>query len=113
MCYGKIGVDGKAAHTDCGQSVKNLLLSPDAFACMQPELQINCAEVQAQHGATAGHLNEDDMFYLQSRGLDKKSASELLLFTYIQDVLNTFPSPELVNQLKQYIQNNKNLLLNL
>ena len=113
LFYGRIHVDSKAIHTNCGQSVKNLLLSPNAFSSMQPELQIDCADVKAQHGATAGHLHEDDVFYLQSRGLDKKSAFELLLFTYIQDVLETFPSPDLMKQLKKYIQKNKRILLNL
>ena len=105
--HGKVHVTSQAAHTDCTQDSKNLLLGPKALACMRPELKIDHSEVQAKHGATTARLNREDLFYLQSRGVDKKTASEILLFTYIQDILTHFPSKELTEGLKNYIHTHR------
>ena len=111
--HGKIHVSHQALQTDCAQSAKNLLLSPTADAYTQPELEINCGEVKAQHGATAGQMDKDEVFYLQTRGLNQKKAFELLLIGYMTDALSQFSHPYLVNQLIKNIQNNKSLYLNL
>lgn len=111
--HGKIYVSPTAYQTDCAQSAKNLLLSSTADAFTQPELEIHCGEVKAQHGATAGQINKDEMFYLQTRGLEEKKAFELLLTSYMADALNLFSDPDLVGQLMKNIQKNKSLYLNL
>ena len=111
--HGKIYVSSEATQTDCAQSAKNLLLSSTADSYTQPELEINCGEVKAQHGATAGQINKDEIFYLQTRGLEEKKALELLMMGYIQDVINQFPEKNLVSSLIKNIQKNKSLYLNL
>ena len=111
--HGKISVSSEATQTDCAQSVKNLLLSSTADSYTQPELEINCGDVKAQHGATAGQINKDEVFYLQTRGLEEKKAFELLMTGYIKDVINQFPEKNLVESLIKNIQKNKSLYLNL
>ncbi len=111
--HGKIYVSSEAIKTDCAQSAKNLLLSSTADSYTQPELEINCGEVKAQHGATAGQINKDEVFYLQTRGLEEKKASELLMMGYINDILNQFSEKKLVDSLTTNIQKNKSLYLNL
>ncbi len=103
--HGKIHVHTKARNTDCKQSAKNLLLSNQARSCIQPELAIDCAEVKAQHGASSGELNQDELFYLQSRGLDKKSALKFLILAYINDVLCQFPEKKIITKISSNIQN--------
>ena len=111
--HGKVYVSPESAQTDCAQSVKSLLLSSRADSYSQPEMEIGCGEVKAKHGATVGQLNEDEMFYLQTRGLEKSKAFQLLVMSYINEVLNQFPEKNLIQSLKQKIQKNKNIFLNL
>ena len=111
--YGKIHVSSEAVQTNCAQSAKNLLLSATAESYTQPELEIHCGEVKAKHGATVGQFNKDEVFYLQSRGLEQKTAFELLMMGYITDVVNQFPEESLAESLIKNIQKNKNLYLNL
>ena len=111
--HGTVRVSTSAAQTDCAQSAKNLLLSSTADAYTQPEMEIDCGEVKAQHGATMGPLSRDEIFYLQSRGLDYKTAVEFLIMAYITDVLTQFPDKNLVQHLTQDIWKNKHLYLNL
>ncbi len=111
--HGKIYMSADSAQTDSVQSAKNLLLSSTADSYTQPELEIHCGDVKARHGATAGHLDKDELFYLQSRGLDQKTALEFLMMSHIKDVLSQFPEKSLVENLTEKIQNNKNLYLNL
>lgn len=105
--HGRVHITSQAARTDCIQDSKNLLLSPKALATMRPELKIDHSEVRAKHGATTAQLSKEALFYIQSRGVDKKNATEILLFTYIQEILNHFPSEELKEGLKNYIQTHK------
>ena len=111
--HGKVHVTASAAQTDCAQSAKNLLLSSTADAYTQPEMEIDCGEVKAQHGATTGPLSGDEIFYLQSRGLEQKTAIEFLIMAYVADVLNQFPKKKLVEHLTKNIWENKKLYLNL
>ena len=74
LFHGKTYIAPQAEQTDCSQSAKNLSLTPQAESFIYPELDIQCGNVKAQHGATAGDLNTDELFYLKSRGLDEPSA---------------------------------------
>ncbi len=111
--HGKIQVHPLAVQTDCSQSAKNLLLSDRAHCSIQPELAIDCAEIKAQHGASIGNLDENEMFYLKSRGLDSSTAWELLVFSYIKDILSQFPCESLTKHFSQKIREKFTLLLNL
>ncbi len=111
--HGNIHVTRQATGVDCAQSAKNFSLSSHTQSYIQPELQIDCDEVKAQHGATMGHLDANEIFYLQSRGLSKKSAFEILIFAYIREVLDQFPEKNLTQHLVRQIGEKKGTFLHL
>ena len=84
---GLIRVEPKAQHTDAYQKVRNLMLSDDAEADSMPGLEILADEVRCTHGATSGHIDSEEMFYLMSRGIDPKSAQELIVHGFLNEVL--------------------------
>lgn len=79
---GKIFVRKDAQKIDSFQENRNLLLSVDGTVHTKPQLEIFADDVLCSHGATIGHLNEDEVFYLHSRGLTKKKARELLVYAF-------------------------------
>ncbi|MFP4288997.1 MAG: Fe-S cluster assembly protein SufD [Bacteroidales bacterium] len=85
---GKIMVRKDAQKTLAYQNSKNLLLSDDARANAQPQLEIYADDVKCSHGATVGQLDQEAMFYLRSRGLDKRAARQLLMYAYAAEVVN-------------------------
>jgi len=84
---GKVVVHDGADGTDAKQSNGNLLLSDHAEVDTKPELEIYADEVKCAHGATVGQLDLEQLFYLQSRGLDKASAKNVLTFAFADDAL--------------------------
>ena len=99
LFHGKTYIAPQAEQTDCSQSAKNLSLSPHVESFIYPELDIHCGNVKAQHGATVGDLNIDELFYLQSRGLDEQSARQFLIYGYIQAVLSQFRETNMIEQM--------------
>ena len=79
---GKIFVREDSQKIDSFQENRNLLLSADGTVHTKPQLEIFSDDVLCSHGATIGHLNEDEVFYLHSRGLTKKKARELLVYAF-------------------------------
>ena len=71
------------------QTDKNLLLSDYAEVDSKPSLLIYADDVQCGHGATAGHLDPDALFYLRSRGLDSETANRFLVHAFVREVLDT------------------------
>ncbi|MFI5187459.1 MAG: Fe-S cluster assembly protein SufD [Chitinophagales bacterium] len=84
---GKIFVQPQAQKTNAYQSNKNILLSDDASVNTKPQLEIFADDVKCSHGCTVGKLNEEGLFYLQSRGINEKIARSLLLHAFAVDVL--------------------------
>jgi len=78
------GADGSTAE----QRDFNLVLSPLARADTRPQLDIRADEVQANHGATIGALDEEELLYLRARGLSALSARELLTTAFLDEVLS-------------------------
>ena len=113
LFQGKVSIAPHATQADCAQSAKNLLLSHYAHSLLRPEMEVHCGEVKAQHGATTGQLNLDEMFYLQSRGLQKAEAIQMLIMSHIQDILSFFPEKHISRLLLKDIQKNKTKYLNL
>lgn len=68
------------------QLVNSILLSPSAKVVSKPELKIYCDDVECSHGSTCGGLDEDAMFFLQSRGLDFEAAKKILLRAFAAEV---------------------------
>lgn len=100
---GKIHVHQAAQQTNAYQTNNNLLLSPDAEINTKPELEIYADDVKCSHGATAGELDERELFYLRSRGLDPETARTMLTFAFADEVLERFGSKALLVQAKREI----------
>ena len=99
---GKIFVQPHAQKTNAYQSNKNILLSDAASVNTKPQLEIFADDVKCSHGCTVGRLNEEGLFYLQSRGINEKIARSLLLHAFAVDILEHIkPEPirEYVDQL--------------
>jgi Fe-S cluster assembly protein SufD len=91
---GKIFVRQLAQKTNAYQSNKNILLSDTSSVNTKPQLEIFADDVKCTHGCTVGRLNEEGLFYLQSRGISEKTARNLLLSAYASDILEQIkPEP--------------------
>jgi len=84
---GRIHVHPDAQKTDAIQNNQNLLLSDDAIIHTKPELEIYADDVKCTHGATVGQLDDKAMFYLRTRGINKKDARQLLMRAYVGEVI--------------------------
>jgi len=92
---GKVFVSKAAQLTDAAQLNRNLLLSPKARVDAKPQLEIVADNVKCTHGATVGQLDPEEVFYLQSRGLDRNSACNLLVQAFATEVIERIPVPSL------------------
>jgi Fe-S cluster assembly protein SufD len=101
---GLIVVDPDAQKTDAYQSNRNLMLSDDAEASSLPGLEIQANDVRCTHGATSSRLDPGQEFYLQSRGIPKVAADELLTFGFFEEVLSRLASEPLHDALHQLIK---------
>jgi Fe-S cluster assembly protein SufD len=90
---GKIYVHPIAQKTQAYQLSQNLLLSNEAAAHAKPNLEIFADDVKASHGATFSQLKEDELFYLQTRGLSYTQAKELLLKGFCQELIDSIDIP--------------------
>ena len=88
---GIIRVHPGAQQTDAYQTNRNLLLSDFARADSLPNLEIRADDVKCSHGATVGQLDEDTLFYLMSRGLDRSQAERLVVLGFLGEVLGRLP----------------------
>ena len=86
---GNVTVRKDAQKTDAQQTDKNLLLSQDAEVDSKPSLLIYADDVKCGHGATAGHIDADTVFYMRSRGLDLPTASRILIHAFASEIIDT------------------------
>ncbi|MDX1315458.1 MAG: Fe-S cluster assembly protein SufD [Eudoraea sp.] len=100
---GKIIVDEIAQKTNAFQQNNNILISDKATINTKPQLEIFADDVKCSHGCTIGQLDEDAMFYLQSRGIPKKEATALLMYAFTDDVMSSVRIPELKNRINNLI----------
>lgn len=85
---GKILVEKDAQKTLAYQTNRNLCISDDAQMFSKPQLEIYADDVKCSHGLTTGHLDEDALFYLRTRGIDKEEANLLLMVAFTRDVVD-------------------------
>lgn len=100
---GKIFVRKDAQKTDAKQTNKTLLLSDNATIDTKPQLEIFADDVKCTHGATVGHLDEEQMFYLRSRGIGREAATDLLTFAFASDIITRVHVEPLREQLDAMI----------
>lgn len=98
---GMVVVREGAQGTDSQQSLRGLLAGPEAEIDVRPQLQIDTDDVRCAHGATAGKLDEDMLFYLLSRGIDAATAQRLLKWAFLEDVVARIEVPELRRQIER------------
>lgn len=105
---GKIHVRPKAQKTDAYQTNQALLLSDEADMYSKPQLEIFADDVKCSHGATSGYLDEQAMFYLQSRGISKKEAETILTYAFASDVVQKVHDESLRHWLEMQLQQRLN-----
>ncbi|MFN5592455.1 MAG: Fe-S cluster assembly protein SufD [Aphanizomenon sp.] len=88
---GKIFVPKSAQLTDASQLNRNLLLSSKSRIDTKPQLEITADNVKCAHGATVSQLEDDEIFYLQSRGIDENNARKLLVNAFATVIINFIP----------------------
>jgi Fe-S cluster assembly protein SufD len=96
---GKVFVPKLAQLTDAGQLNRNLLLSSKARVDTKPQLEITADNVKCAHGATVSQLEDDEIFYLQSRGIDQNNARNLLINAFASEIINKISVPSLREKL--------------
>jgi Fe-S cluster assembly protein SufD len=92
---GKVDVPQNAQMTNAAQLNRNLLLSPKARVDTKPELQITADNVKCAHGATVSQLENDEIFYLRSRGLNEYDARHLLIDAFAAEIIDNITIPSL------------------
>ena len=100
---GKVIVHKDAQKTDADQHSKNLLLSRMAEIDTKPELEIYADDVKCCHGATVGQLDEDALFYLRARGIDRATAINMLVYAFASEMIGLIKAPLLQNYLQQLL----------
>lgn len=101
---GMIKVYPGAEKTDAYQTNRNLLLSEDAVASSLPGLEIEANDVKCSHGATSGKLDENELFYMLSRGISKERAQQLLVFGFLEEILGKIENPNLIDNLREILE---------
>ncbi len=92
---GKVVVNKEAQKTNAFQANNNILLSDKASINTKPQLEIFADDVKCSHGCTIGQLDDNAMFYLQSRGIPEKEAKALLTYAFANNVLDSVKIPKL------------------
>lgn len=91
---GRVFVPKLAQQTNASQLSRNLLLSAKARVDTKPQLEIIADDVKCAHGATVSQLDDEEVFYLQSRGLDRNSACDLLVEGFAAEIIEKLPIAE-------------------
>lgn len=102
---GNVTVRKDAQKTDAQQTDKNLLLSEQAEVDSKPSLLIYADDVKCGHGATAGHIDMDTVFYMRSRGLDLHTASRILIHAFASEIIDTVALEPLRDYLDDQFRN--------
>ena len=108
---GKIFVRHDAQKTDAMQTNKNLLLSNDARVDTKPQLEILADDVKCAHGAAVGQIDEDEMFYLETRGIHTDLARNLLTYGFAEEVIGKIKVDSIRKQLDEAVLNRLNARL--
>ena len=100
---GRIRVHQDAQKTDGVQSNRNLLLSKEALVHSNPQLEIFADDVRCTHGSTTGHLDDEAVFYLRSRGIGEAAAKSLLTYAFAGEVLEEIRLEAVRKDLEEFL----------
>lgn len=101
---GNVRVERYAQQTDAGQLTRNLLLAKNATVNVRPNLQIVADDVKCTHGATVSDLEQDELFYFQSRGIDPATAREMLVYSFGSEVVQELGNKELIAKVESAVR---------
>ncbi|MBC78628.1 MAG: Fe-S cluster assembly protein SufD [Chloroflexi bacterium] len=102
---GKVLVKQDAQKTRAFQKDLNFLLSKDCEVDTKPSLEIYADDVECSHGATAGNMDKNMLFYLQSRGINNEDAMSMLIRGFAQEIIDEFEDDEIIEYLENSIDN--------
>jgi Fe-S cluster assembly protein SufD len=100
---GLIRVEPGSHHTDAYQKVRNLLLSDEAEANSMPGLEILADDVRCTHGATSGQVDEEELFYMLSRGIPVREAQRLIVFGFLNEVIERLGNDAIAEDLRSLL----------
>jgi len=100
---GTVIVNQGAQLTNSDQLINNLMLSDEAHADNKPNLMIFADDVKCTHGTTVGQIDEDQLFYLKTRGLSEELAKSLLTTSFVDSLIQTIPFPDVVADLNKVL----------
>ena len=100
---GKVVVEKEAQKTNAYQSNNNILADDKATINSKPQLEIFADDVRCSHGCTIGQLDEEALFYLQSRGIPRKEARALMMYAFANNVLESVKIPEVKKRINKLI----------
>jgi Fe-S cluster assembly protein SufD len=100
---GKVFVREGAQKTDAKQTNKNLLLSPQARVDTKPQLEIYADDVKCTHGAAVGQLDQDQLFYLEARGINPELGKSLLTYGFAEEVIEKIRIESIRAELDQIV----------
>lgn len=101
---GTVLVRPGAQHTSSQQTNRNLCATREAHMYTQPQLEIYANDVKCSHGATVGQLDETALFYMRARGITEKEARLLLMFAFVNEVIDTIRLEPLKDRLHQLVE---------
>ena len=102
--FGKIIVAPDAQQTEAYQENHNIVLTEEASVNTKPQLEIYADDVKCSHGATVGKLNEDEQFYMRSRGIPEDEAKVLQMISFVAPVLDGIEDEALVQRIEEAIR---------
>ncbi len=100
---GRIIVDQGAQKTDAIQSNRNLLLSTGALVNSNPQLEIFADDVRCTHGSTVGRLDDEAVFYLRSRGIDRPTAESMLTYAFAAEIVELVTVDAVRDRLERHL----------
>ena len=107
---GVVYVDQKAANTQSNMTNRNLLLSDNARINTKPVLEIYNEDVQCTHSATSGRLDEEKLFYIQSRGIRESDAMNILIQSFASELVEKIKNSQMKRTFQEYLFKNYNKL---
>lgn len=109
---GLIKIEKSAQLSNAYQKNQTLLLSNKSWADSRPKLEILANDVRCTHGATIGKIAEDQLYYLQTRGLGKVAATRMIVEGFFTEVVKRIPDPSIQEKLLKVLTDRVNSLLN-
>lgn len=108
---GLIKIEKDAQKSNAYQKNQNLLLSNKSWADSRPSLEILANDVRCTHGATVGKLDENQLYYLETRGLNKIEASRMLINGFFTDVIGRIPDQKIKDKLMSRVEEKIEILM--